>query len=470
MDNLNKEKFDPEKFNNIDTNNFSKSHQKIAPNHLANFLSQNSYTNEGQWLISKPVNNTYSTELDYTPASNPTILSDHPDCDLNSVMHDVLSAHPEESFCFLNEGKLRKKVSILQEHFLPEMKERRIIYAMKANPRRRILEILAEEGIDGFDCASAHEADEALHYVSGSEAFFNHPIKTLQAIKGAYQKGVRYFTAQTKEGIEKILQGTLPANFNDLSEVVVRLQTLNKKAKINLSTKYGATEEDARQMLRFLRDDVKNVLAGLSMNTGSQNSSPATFEKGIEYMANIARDEGGVNSINLGGGIPVNYFDEDHFDTREFLQRISQSVRDNIKGVFHYDAHDPKIIIEPGRSIIADAVDLAIPVLEIEKRGGKPCAYINDGVFCSFSDVAVHGWEYNFDVFSKDGRKISNSKKPYVVYGNTCDSGDTLGEVLLPDNLKTGDFLHVRNAGAYLDSQASRFNGFNPPEYVSYNI
>ena len=393
---------------------------------------------------------------------NDSIYYRHPKSDLNDVMPEMLDTCPEESLCFLNEGKLREKVGILRDNFLPENEHRRILYSVKANAKNRIIKILSEEGIDGFDCSSPNEIDMALAQNPEAEIFFNNPIRTANAIKRALERDVRYFAVQSRRGIEKILQ-TAPQGAPEIS---VRLQTLNPEAKIDLSKKFGVTEETAKELLRFLK--ASNVRRGLSIHTGSQNTSPRAFEEGIGFMTGIARSEGGVNSVNLGGGIPVDYFEGGDFDFREYLELISRYVRNNIKGALD-KASDPQIILELGRAIIAESVDLAIPVLATEKRLGKKCVYINDGVFTSFSDYPIHGWKYNLKTIGKNGRKLSETKEPYIVFGRTCDSGDTLGEADLPSDLKEGDHIWVPNAGAYMDTQASFFNGYEPPKYVAYN-
>jgi len=418
-------------------------------------------------------------EQDIVPLDqNEVIQYDHPDYDLNIVMDDVLNEEPDESFCFLNEGKLRETMRLIRFHFLPENQHRKIIYAIKANPKKRILKILLEEGIDGFDCASRNEIAQVLAQDPKAEIFFNNPINPPSAIKYAVEKGVRYFTVQNRAEIEKILTRTgsghtAPDHKEDqaLPEISIRLQTLNEHAKINLSTKYGATEADTKKLLKALNgQNSKAAHAGLSIHTGSQNASAKTFERGIELMTAIAREVGGVSSINVGGGIPVNYHPDENYDVVEYLKRISKAVRDNLKDVMLKNPSlEPKIILELGRAIIAPAVDLAIPILAVEKRGGKKCLYMNDGVFTSFSDATIHDWRYHFKTIGKRRRKLSSSREPYVLFGRTCDSGDVLGELELPEDLKAGDYLWVRNAGAYLDSQSSLFNGFEPPKYVSYN-
>jgi ornithine decarboxylase len=404
----------------------------------------------------------------------------HPKADLESVMREVLSDSSEQSFCFLNEGKLRERMRFLKKYFLPENEWRKITYALKANPKSRIVQILLEEGIDGFDCASGWEAERVLDHSPKTEVYLNNPIKPIDHVERAFGRGVRYFTAQSRGEIERILrvasQDVLPKPVS----ISVRLSTPNEDAEIDLSDKYGASVEDAANMLKFL-DGAPGISRGLAIHTGSQNKNPATFKKGIELMTETARKENGVSSLNVGGGIPVNYHPKDHYDMRVFLETISQSLQDNLQGALIPDGKsEPKIILELGRAIVAEAVDLVIPILSAETRMGERCLYINDGVFTSFSDAVVHHWPYSFETVRRNGDSadsdlpvIASAKtgfEPYRVHGRTCDSGDTLGLVQLPPGLKTGDWLWVRNAGAYLDSQTTYFNGFEPPTYVSYNV
>ncbi|MCK5605215.1 hypothetical protein KAR91_25210, partial [Candidatus Pacearchaeota archaeon] len=419
----------------------------------------------------------YKKTTEDSPEGSRSVDYVHPSGDLKKVMSEVLHDDPEESFCFLNEGRLRERARALQDHFLPENEFRRIIYAVKANSRSRILQVLAKEGVDGFDCASSDEINNVLSQAPEAKILFNNPIRTSKSIRHAMERGVKHFTVQAREDIEDIFEVIFSKysawssfKFSSVPEISVRLQTLNDEAKINLSEKFGATEAATRDLLRFLKEMHRLISPGLSIHTGSQNTSVPTFEKGIELMTHIARTEGGVGNINIGGGIPVNYFDPDQFDMVNYLKRISQSIRDNIKGVLLEGTNEPKIIIELGRAIVAESVDLTIPVLKIEERDGQKCVYINDGVFTSFSDSPVHGWKYNFKAINSEGEELSGGSESCVVFGRTCDSGDTLGRVNLPENLKKGDYLWVENAGAYLDSQSSHFNGFRPPKYVTYNI
>lgn len=388
--------------------------------------------------------------------------------ELGEVMNEMIRESPDESFCFLNEGRLREKAQIIRKGFLDGDSRRRVTYAVKANPKRRIIQILMEEGIRGFDCASLGEIDLVQRESRDAEVYFNNPVKSLSQVRESWEKGVRYYSVQNREEIEKVMEARL--DHGDPANIAVRLSTSNSGAVINLSDKFGASIASSRELLRMVKE-VPGLTRGLAIHTGSQNHDPGMFRRGIELMAGLARQEGAVESLNVGGGIPVNYHPGENYDCEAYLRVISQAIHDQIRGVMaEGESSDPRIILELGRAMVAESVDLAIPILSSDTREGKKCLYINDGVFTSFSDSPVHGWEYHFEAIRKDGRPVPTGREPYLVFGRTCDSGDQLGTVLLPEGLASGDWLWVRNAGAYLDSQSTFFNGLMPPTYVSYNI
>ena len=393
----------------------------------------------------------------------------HPSSDVRVVMREILlDSDVDSAVCFLDEGSLRKNLGTFRSSFLPDMRERRIIYAMKANPRRRIMEILRAEGLDGFDCASINEVNNALGVsdMDPSEIYFNNPIKSPSAIRSAMMSGVRYFTAQSRSGVENILQYNSLSH--DKTEVAIRAETRDGGAVIDLSEKFGSTPHEALELIRMVRD--RGAAPALSMHTGSQNTDPRNFVQGIEFLTKLARSAGGVSSLNIGGGIPTNLSEQDHYNLGTYLSIISRAVVDNIPGALKSDRHvEPRLILEPGRALVAEAVDLAIPILEIHQRRNEKRLFMGDGLFTSFSDAAIHKWKYHFDVLPKDGRQISEHTSQFRVFGQTCDSGDDLGDFDLPSDMKEGDWLLVHNAGAYMDAQASGFNDFDPPCYVFYN-
>lgn len=392
----------------------------------------------------------------------------HEGSNLDEVIRDVLAKYPEDAFYFLNEGALRERACLFHKHFLRECRHSLVAYAMKANPRSRILEILMEEGIQTFDCASIGEIKKVLAVAEGLnksiDPMFNHPIKRKCDIEEALLLDVDKLTVQSRTEIEKIF-GCCGGDSE--IEIMVRLQTLNKKAGINLSEKFGADLLSTKKMLEFLKHFSPRIKRSLAINIGSQNPDPDIFAEVAEIIDQLISAYGDFATLNLGGGMPVNYHKNESYDLVEYLKVISDAVR---KYLNRQLVNGTQIVIEPGRALIAEAVDLVIPVLSVEERSETDCVYVYDGLFTSFSDAAVHGWRYNFRAVRQSGEEIVDEKKTFTLYGRTCDSGDVINKrVGLPAGISTGDFLWLRNAGAYMDSQGGTFNEFPLPKYVFYN-
>lgn len=384
--------------------------------------------------------------------------------DLDSAFQEMLTCAPEETCYFLNERALRTQKQLFDSHFLPDYPSRHIAYAVKANPRRRILQILSEEGMDYFDCASINEISRVQAVQPRATNLYNHPIKRSCDIKQALKQGVDTFTVQSREEVKKIFDS---AALGQPLNIMLRLSTLNAAAGIDLSTKYGADIHTAQQLLVYLRASSREHLrTSVSVNTGSQNSDANSFIEGMKYIRYFADAHEVFDTVNLGGGIPVSYASNDDYSTIQYLDTITAGVQDILSDHLVADSH---IVIEPGRSLVAPVVDLTIPVLAKEERGGKPCIYAHDGIFTSFTDHVVHGWPYYFRVLDHHGRERTGATVSHTFFGHTCDSGDVMHEVPLPSDVQAGDYLWLQNAGAYMDSQATRFNGLEPAKYISFN-
>lgn len=387
---------------------------------------------------------------------------------LSHFVDEILRDYPDESFCFLNLGSVKEKAAILRDHFLPDNPHRAIAYAVKANPHRQIIETLVKEGINHFDCASLGEIQHVMSIAPEAKILYNQPVKSPGAIRRASELGVHHFTAQTQQEIHKIFAQAREVREEGDLEIVARLQTHNEHAAINLSSKFGATADEVIRMIQCTRDFLGEI-PGISIHTGSQNSDVHIFTSAIHYMSEIAEHAGGVSIMNVGGGIPVNYFEHNKYEMSVYLDAITDAInKETARGLASIKGRDPIFPIELGRAKVAEAVDLVIPIIAREERE-RPTIYFNDGVFTSFSDHHIHGWRYNFKAY-RPGGELSGKTKAFILHGRTCDSGDTLGEVYLPEDIQEGDYIWVSNAGAYMDSQSTNFNGFEPPKYVVYNL
>jgi len=384
------------------------------------------------------------------------------------IAAEFLLTYPEESAYFLDSTHLREKVGVFLSQFMPEDSNAVTAYAIKANPNEQVLRILTDEGIKYFDCASPSEIKTISSIDNNAIGLYNNPLKRRQDIVLAANMGVKHFTVQTHSEIQKVFQETHGIIDPKDLEIAVRLQTLNDAAAINLSTKFGATTHDVLGMFKHIR--TLGIVPGISIHTGSQNSDPQTFHDGVEKIMNIVKKEGKINTLNIGGGIPVNYLGGKSYNITDYLNIINKSLREVVNEIFDNDNY--KLIIEPGRSMIGDSVKLVIPILSREKRGQMDSIYINDGIFGSFNPADTPNVEATFKVLRKDGDKIielpmQNARK-FEVFGCSCDSADKLPNKMLPVDVREGDWILHETAGAYTSACRSDFNGYAEHSWVIY--
>ncbi|MBU1445887.1 hypothetical protein KKD70_01335 [Patescibacteria group bacterium] len=391
-----------------------------------------------------------------------------PQTSFEEIATDFLLANPEESAYFLDSNHLRVRVGLFRDQFMPEDKNAFPAYAVKANSNEHVLRILNEEGINHFDCATPTEIRMMNGINQKSINFYNNPLKRNCDIVDAAHMGVKHFTVQTHDEIQKVFMSTYGLIKPEDLEIAVRLQTLNNAAAINLSTKFGASVPEVTSMFEHIRS--LGMVPGISVHTGSQNSDPKTFHTAIEKMMDVIKREGRVNTLNVGGGIPVNYCGDREYDIGYYIQVINESLRGIIGEIFDNDSY--KLIIEPGRSMVADSIKLVVPVLSREKRGYMDSIYIHDGIFGSFNPADTPNVEAAFKVLRQEGNQIievpMDDLQKFEVFGCSCDSADKLPNKMLPKDVKAGDFILHETAGAYTSACRSDFNGYSEHSWVIY--
>ncbi len=196
-------------------------------------------------------------------------------------------------------------------------------------------------------------------------------------------------------------------------------------------------------------------MAGFSFHVGSQLDDPARFAAAtndtLDLMAELERTQGvRFDTLDIGGGFPVGY------DTPVApLEDVAAAIRP----ILETRAAHLRVIAEPGRILVAEAMTLVTSVVGVAERADGLWAYLDDGVYGSYSNVVsedVH--PLVFAVRELDTPDPS-SHRWTTLAGPTCDSADVVArEELLPE-LAVGDLLVSPTMGAYTAVTASRFNG-----------
>ena len=355
-----------------------------------------------------------------------------------------------------------EKIRQNYREFRQYMPDVQVYFAVKANSTPSIVKTLYDLG-GSFDVASLPEfmivyenikgmpEQERLDWIWDKIIYANtiKPIETLQVLD-QYKPLV---TFDNHEELKKIRQYAPHAG------LVLRLRVPNTGSMVELSSKFGADPGEAVDLIEeaFGKD---LVVEGLSFHVGSQCTNFENYMQALQLSANIideaeSRLDRKIRILDIGGGFPVKY----HPGVKS-MRMLAKKLNAEIKRLF---PPDMQILAEPGRFLVANACTLVAKVVGKTIRDGKPCYYINDGVYHTYSGQIFDHCTYPVLSFKPGERQLS------AVFGPTCDSFDTITLSAELPELDIGDLVFSENIGAYSIASSTYFNGFPPAKVVNIN-
>ena len=342
---------------------------------------------------------------------------------------------------------IRKQPIYTASKFFQKNFPGKVLYAVKTNPNIEVLKTILNSGINQFDVASVKEIELVKKLNNDVKCSYMHTVKSRENIKDAYFKyNVNTFALDSKDELIKIIETT---NYAKDLELFVRVSVSNEHAEIDLSKKFGAIKSEAIGLLRLTKQYSKKI--GISFHVGSQCMHPISYTRGIEEIGKVIKKAKILpDYINVGGGFPTIYPDLISQPLISYFGEIKKSLL-NLKLI-----KKPKIICEPGRSLVAESGSTIVKVILRKKQK----LFINDGTYGTLFDAGVPNIVYPSKLIT-DGRIISKKISAFDFYGPTCDSMDYMkGPFLLPNNIKEGDYIELGQLGAYGLTFRTEFNGF----------
>ena len=326
-----------------------------------------------------------------------------------------------------------------------------VLYAVKANPHPAVLRILWSAGIRNFDVASIREIDLVRQIAPDSELYLMHPVKSRKTVRHAYENGVRHMSLDCLAELDKIIEETGGAT--DLT-LHIRFSVPSDGSAMPLVGKFGADFDTAIDVLHAARPFASKL--GVCFHVGSQCMDVEAYARAIAYVRRLV-DQAGVriDSLDCGGGFPVSYPGLSPNPMATYFEAIRQALRANAFG-------DLDTIGEPGRARCAEG---GATLTRVELRKVQDL-YINDGSYGSLFDAAQCGWK--FPVRRLSGDAEDGTITGFRLFGPTCDSLDVMeGPFNLPSDIEEGDWIEVKNLGAYGQTLATDFNGFQSDATVA---
>lgn len=363
---------------------------------------------------------------------------------LNQTAVEALAEKYGTPLLVLSLEQIEKNYNLLRTH-MPRVK---VFYAIKANPHRRILELMRDLG-SNFDVASDGEIMELASLgVDGSRMIYANPMKTVNGLRACRNAGVGKMTFDSAGEIDKMARECPGAT------ALLRIRIDNSSAHVDLNKKFGAGREQALELLQRAKAAGLDA-AGIAFHVGSQTTSADPYLNALDIAREIF-EEAAANGMQLrimdiGGGFPIPE-PKVRFNLAEMLKQINARLDEDFPGV--------EIWCEPGRFICGTAVNLITSVIGVTERGGQPWYFLDDGLYGTFSGVLFDQWDFKLISF-KEGEQVAAT-----FAGPSCDSLDIMFRGKMTVRQEEGDLILVPICGAYTSASATTFNGFSKANFV----
>ena len=373
----------------------------------------------------------------------------------------------------MDETRIRENCRMYLRAFRRHFGENaRPLYASKAASFKRMYEIMRSEGM-GVDVVSAGEIHTAaLAGFPMEQAYFHGNNKTDAEIQYAIGQGVGYFVADNHEELDAI--NRIAGALGKQQRVLLRLtpgidpHTYEAVATGKVDSKFGAAIEtgQAEALFQYARTLPNVTLVGFHCHVGSQVFDEDVFERAgqimLEFVALLRNRYGfATQQLDLGGGYGVRYCESDkQVDIEQRIGEVASSLKASAAAL---GIPLPTILMEPGRSIVADAGMTLYTVGTVKRIPGYKNYVSVDGGMTDNPRYALYGSAYT--VYAA-GRMDEPAVLHCDVVGRCCESGDIIQpKVALPD-VRRGDLLAVCTTGAYNYSMASNYNRVARPPVV----
>ena len=355
-------------------------------------------------------------------------------------------------FFLYKEKRIREKCRRLKNAFSKYFENFWPLYAVKANPNPDILRIILDEGF-GLDVSSESEVWIANKLEAKGMFTGNYnPSQELKAAKGAgfilNIDDISQIPFLKEIGVPEILSFRINPGIGRAG--------IESNILAGPDAKYGVPFEKAADAYKQAKElGIKQF--GIHMMTGSnvldEDYFPAVVEKLFEVVANVKSKTGiEIEMMNIGGGFGVPYKPDEKCLDIEIVARSVREVFD--KQIDKYNLKKPRLLVEPGRYITADAGWLIARVFVIKNSYKK---FV--GVDAGMNDLprpAIYGAYHHVSILDKED---AQEKEIVNIVGRLCENNDQFAKDRELPKIEVGDIVIIHNAGGHAYSMGHNYNG-----------
>lgn len=326
-----------------------------------------------------------------------------------------------------------------------------VCYAVKANSNLAVLRLFINQG-SGVDIVSGGELYRALKAgVHPGKVVYSGVGKRPDEIRFALEQGILMFNIESPQELLAINQ--IAGELGQRARISLRVNPdVDPQTHPYISTglkqnKFGINIEKSLSAYRLAKDLPHLQIVGVACHIGSQLTQLSPFLETLarlKELIGLLRREGiGIQYLDLGGGLGIQY----HQETPPHPLEYGQGIQEELAGL------QCTLILEPGRVLVGNAGILVTKVL-FTKEGEEKFFIIVDAGMNDLSRPSLYGSYHGVEpVVAKARREVKAS-----LVGPICESGDFLAKDRLMPEFAAGELVAVMSAGAYGFSMSSNYN------------
>jgi diaminopimelate decarboxylase len=324
-----------------------------------------------------------------------------------------------------------------------------ICYAVKANSNLAVLNILANLG-SGFDIVSLGELKRVI--AAGGDprkCVFSGVAKSEHSIRKALEYGIYCFNVESEDELDRI--ELVASTMNMSAPISIRVNpNVDAKTHPYIATgltenKFGVGADIALSMYKKANISDYLEVCGLDYHIGSQITDVSPFlealDRALELIEKLKSENILIKHIDIGGGVGVSYDQEKTINIQDYLNSVTTKV-DNMK-----------ILVEPGRSIVADAGIFVTKVEYLKQNEIKSFAIV-DGAMNDLIRPSLYESFHQAVLIDDNAKGIADT---WDIVGPVCETADFLAKDRKL-TLEKGDYIAIMTAGAYGFVLSSNYN------------
>jgi diaminopimelate decarboxylase len=359
------------------------------------------------------------------------------------------------------EDDIRRRAQEYVRAFEQRTDDFEVIYASKAFPATAAYRVMREEGLS-VDVASGGELHVALAAGFDPGRIHLHGNnKTEAELRRAFDAGVGHLILDSFDEIEladRLLDRPQRVLIRVTPGIKPSTHDYVQTGQLDSKFGFGLADRLAERAVERVRESDQLELVGLHAHIGSQIFELEPYVKAIEVIADFCRAvDLDPELLNVGGGLGIAYLDTDEPPS------IEDYVDVKVRGVRQVFDPVPRILVEPGRSLVGNAGITAYRVGTVKEIPGVRTYVAVDGGMSDNLRPMLYGAHYEAVIADRAGETPDTLA---TIAGMHCESGDVLvrdTELAAP---RVGDVLVTPATGAYGHAMANNYNGVPRPPVI----